>query len=385
MAKKESLWTESEISFLRENYTRLPIAAIAAQLGRNYEAVRHKAGRIGIRKREWHGEFTPEEDEFLRERYARSPMSEMTALLGRHHNSIRQHAHRLGLVNGEQVRLRAIASAVRHDYFAQIDSPVKAYVLGLMATDGCVGSGPKGRISFKVAAKDRELAELVRDEISPQSAIGIYAVAPLPGYTKVREVASFAVGSPRLRTDLASLGVVPRKTFILRWPDLQPGMAAPFILGCFDGDGHLAWKGSPWRWRWNLYSASEPFLAAAHEAIRQQVGLDLKKDVSKRGLHELRLNGGQRIEVLDAWLHADVPGLGRKRLPPGAYAHAEQEILARRSEVARRQSLPSYAPEQFERARHLRALGHPWNEIAIAVGVNRSTLHKWIKRESQAQ
>ena len=310
---REPLWTESQISFLCENYVQLSIADIAAELGRSYESVRRKAAKVGVQRQEWGRNFTAEEDALVREKYGSVPMSEMVGLLGRHPNSIRWHARALGLVNVEQVKRATMASAVRHDYFSQIDSPVKAYILGLLATDGNVGSA-NNSVKLKVSIKDIELPELVRDEVSPLSSVRTYVAPPLPGYTRERPVAQVAVSSPQMKRDLGKLGVVPRKTFITRWAALDPRFAASFILGCFDGDGTLFVRGRPGRWQWMLYSASESFLRAAHQVICQHTGLDLIRATSRRGLHELRLNGGRRIQILDAWLHADVPGLSRKRL-----------------------------------------------------------------------
>lgn len=311
---REPYWTEAEISFLRENYIEMPIATIADHLGRSYEAVRRKAAKVGAQRQTWGEKFSPTEDDLLRERYASASMSEMTALTSRHPNSIRHRARMLGMVNYEQVKRSTIASGIRHDYFSRIDSPIKAYALGILATDGTVASAGNG-ISLKLGYKDAGLVEMVRDEISPHSIVHAYTIPPLPGYTKERKVAHLAVSSAQIKADLRMYGVVPRKTFILQWPGLlERHLAAPFILGCFDGDGTLASHGQAWQWRWALYSASEPFLADARQVIREHTGLDLIQATSRRGLHEIRLNGARRIRLLDSWLHADVQGLTRKRV-----------------------------------------------------------------------
>jgi Homeodomain-like domain len=383
---REPNWTESELGFLRENYIRIPIADIAVQLGRSYEAVRRKAAKVGAQRQEWGEPFTAEEEDLLREKYAALPMSEMVALLRRHPNSIRQRASALGLVNMEQVKRTAMASGVRHDYFSQIDSPTKAYLLGLLATDGTVNSASNA-ITLKISIKDIELVELLRDEISPRSMVHTYTMAPLPGYTKERQVANITVCSAQLKADLGYLGVVPRKTFTLQWPDLQPQFTAPFLLGCLDGDGMLHLDARPGCWQWSLYSASAPFLAAAQAAIRQHIGLDLRRCTSKRGLHELRLTGGRRIQVLDAWLHADVAGLSRKRLPEGAYARALQEKHVRLSEAARKRALsampairrPRFSLEARDRAQRLRIQGLSLTQIATDLGVSRSTIYRWTQ------
>jgi hypothetical protein len=380
---REPAWTDDEIRFLRENYIRVSITDIAIELGRSYEAVRRKASKVGVQRQGWGEKFTPEEDRILLERYVTSPMSEMVALLKRHHNSIRARARTLGLVNEEQVKRAKIAAGIRHDYFSQIDGPLKAYLLGLLAADGCVSSTDNS-IKLKVSAKDVVLVELLRDAISPHSVVRVDTLEPLPGYTKKRKAAAMSVSSAQMKADLGQLGIVPRKTFTIQWPRLAPQFTAPFILGCFDGDGMLRWSGQPWQWRWCLYSASESFLTDAHEAIHRHLGLDLKQAVSVRGLHELRLNGGKTIQVLDAWLHADVPGLNRKRLPSGAYDHAQQVILAERAERARKRTLAYRAPEKVKDVQRLRAQGATLDQIAAETGVNKNAVWNWINNRRLA-
>lgn len=376
---REPLWTESEIDFLRANYTQLRTVEIASRLGRSYESVRRKASKVGVQRQNWGTRFTPEEDALIREKFTISPMSEMVALLGRHHNSIRFRARSLGLENGEQVKRADIASAIRHHYFGQVDTPMKAYLLGLMATDGTVALKTNA-ISLKVGLKDIELAELARDEISPRSAVRVYTYPPLPGYAKERKVAQFGVSSPQIKADLVELGVVPRKTFIIEWPRLAPEFTAPFMLGCFDGDGHLSCRGKAWTWRWHLYSASEGFLASAREVIRQHVGLDAKKATSKRGLHVIRVNGANSVRIMDEWLHADVSGLARKRLPAGACADAEQATASRLREMGRRRTLSRHSLEDLERARELRSQGLTLRQAADATGISSSVIYRWTTK-----
>jgi hypothetical protein len=327
--------------------------------------------------------FTPAEDAYIRENYESSRTQDVAAALGRHPESIRQRARRFGLVNACQVSRREIRAAVRHDYFSQIDSPVKAYVLGLLASDGTIASAHNG-VGIKAKLADADVVKFVRDELSPKSQIGEYVLPPLPGYTTERPYVMFSVGSAQMKTDLARLGIVPRKSLIVTCPELPPHLENSFILGCYDGDGCLKAEGRPADWRWELYSASEIFLVAVREAIRRHTGFELLKSVSGRRLHQLRLNGGRSVQILDAWVHANVDGLDRKRLVPGAYDRAEQEIAARRKAVGRRRSLALYPQEQREQVHQLRSLGLSLDRIVAETGVSRSVVYRWIKRAAEA-
>jgi hypothetical protein len=323
--------------------------------------------------------FTPAEDAYIRENYESSRTQDVAAALGRHRESVRGRARRLGLVNACQVSRREIRAAVRHDYFSQIDSPVKAYILGLLASDGTIASA-HNKVGIKAKLADADVVKFVRDELSPRSQIGEYVLPPLPGYAAERPYVMFSVGSAQMKADLARFGIVPRKSLIVTYPELPPHLENNFILGCYDGDGCLQAEGRPADWRWELYSASEIFLVAAREAIRRHTGFELLKGVSRRGLHQLRLNGGRSVQVLDSWVHADVAGLDRKRLAPGAYDRAEQAVADRRKEAGRKRALAVYPAERREQVRQLRSLGLSLDRIVAETGVSRSVVHRWIKQ-----
>jgi len=90
---------------------------------------------------------------------------------------------------------------VRHDYFSRLQSPRQAYVLGLLAADGNV-FGP--RVAIELSAKDKQLTELVRDELAP----GIKLRSRPRGSIGM---VVFSVTSRQLASDLAYLGVTERK------------------------------------------------------------------------------------------------------------------------------------------------------------------------------
>jgi hypothetical protein len=379
-------WIAADEEFLRANSPRMTYAEIGSAVGRSAKAVKNKSLIMGLLRPDPPRPFTPEEDACLRESFESIPMSEVAGRLGRHVESVRQRSRILGLswapglVNRTTGRRAAVLrSGVRSDYFSEIDSPIKAYVLGLLASDGYVAF-EQNTIGLKVHSKDVALVELVRDELSPASLIHSGTMPPLPGYSTWRSYVAFSVGCAQMKTDLISLGITPRKSHTLKYPELPPHLENSFILGCFDGDGCLQTTGHPGKWQWHLYSASEDFLIGAREAASRHTGLELCMNTSKRGLHRLRLNGGKAGTILDAWLHADVPGLARKRLTEGAYARAEQEVAASRLKAGRKRALAVHPSEEVERALNLRAQGLTFKQITAATGISAGVVCRWTKR-----
>lgn len=207
-------------------------------------------------------------------------------------------------------------SAVRHDYFSVLDTPVKAYVLGLLASDGNVSS-KDNRIAWCLSSKDECLAEFLRDELAPNHLlhhfVNVNSFSPRPRVT-------LRFSSKQMVNDLARYGIGPRKSFTLRWPnELPDSLAHAFLLGAFDGDGCMTTGRHQTRWypRWYLVSASKAFLEDVASIVNRLIGLKMTppylKPNSNQTTYALRISG-RGAHILDEWMHQDGLGLVRKRI-----------------------------------------------------------------------
>lgn len=198
--------------------------------------------------------------------------------------------------------------AVRHDYFQHIDSPVKAYVLGLLASDGCIQAQHYG-ISLEIHEKDIEIVELARNELAPLHEIK---------HRSDRPAVRLGISSRQMKEDLIGLGVTPRKSLTLTYPGIPAEYDNSFILGCFDGDGSLSFTKPTNKHRrypqWKLASGSRGFLLEVQRRIAINTGIAIGGPYREGGILTLATNWG-KVTPVDAWLHADMPGLTRKRLP----------------------------------------------------------------------
>jgi hypothetical protein len=255
---------------------------------------------MGKSQRAW----TADQDAYLATHYANTPMTTLADVLGHTIIGIRRRARFLDLL-----RARTIATqAIHHDYFSALDTPLKAYIVGLLAADGTVSSD-EPRIRLKLHVKDACLVEMVREELAPYTPLQRRAAA-----------IEFAVSSPQLVADLARFGVVPRKSYCLKWPGKIPVLLHhAFLLGYFDGDGSLTMaptRAGNTSLAWTLYGFPG-FLSAASDVIAAQAGVHVAgpdPDRRKDTLHRIRAFG-RHARTLDEWLHHDGLGLARKRIP----------------------------------------------------------------------
>jgi hypothetical protein len=194
--------------------------------------------------------------------------------------------------------------SVDHTFFNVIDSPLKAYLLGLLAADGNV-LHRSPRITLELAVKDIELVELLRDTIAPAARIRLR-----------RNAAVLAVTSAALADDLGRWGVRPRKTYDHDWPALLPEEAKrPYLLGYFDGDGFTTIS-RPWGTyeyaRWGLLGTL-PFVEGARGFIESALGLR-RRAIHPKGIIASYYVTGKDALAIDAWLHEGLElGLARKR------------------------------------------------------------------------
>jgi len=116
------------------------------------------------------------------------------------------------------------------NYFEEIDSIPKAYFLGWMFTDGNIKGLDSARI--QVQEKDRDVLDLFLEEIN--------GTTKMIKYEKGKEQYPILwMNSRKLVSDLVSLGCIPRKTFVVKPPNIPKKFQKPFWRGCWEADGSL--------------------------------------------------------------------------------------------------------------------------------------------------
>jgi hypothetical protein len=121
--------------------------------------------------------------------------------------------------------------------FAVVDTPEKAYWLGILITDGYViEPGRVGSPLVGLQMTDREAAEGFRDFLGLQHPV--LRIEPRGERHQVMYRA--ACHSRRMARDLARFGVVPRKSHQTFLPLLAEELMPHLLRGLFDGDGTVS-------------------------------------------------------------------------------------------------------------------------------------------------
>ena len=145
-------------------------------------------------------------------------------------------------------RRRGNISNCNPHYFKNIDTPQKAYFLGLLMADGCITEkkrNPNNKtLRIELCIEDKyileEFARALDSTLTVKESFGNGKPYEVGGkiYYNNKHECYFSLGCIELIEDLMQYGCVPRKSKILKkLPDIPEDLYKDFILGFYDGDG----------------------------------------------------------------------------------------------------------------------------------------------------
>lgn len=231
---------------------------ITAELSMNEIAARLGIAQTTVRRRLRKLELEPRSGREAGLLAARKGKYYMQSEVGRKAHSKAQRGHQSNL----QLKYN-------RDYFKHFSRNM-AYILGYIASDGCVSDK-----NVLFCSKDRELLEKInhelKSEVTVKNKAGYYALS----YT-----------SKRMINDLKKLGITQRKTFTLKPLKIPRKFHADFIRGFFDGDGCFAYHKTLNTYKSMITNASKSMLEWIHKNSPTQKGVVYKR--KNTNCHELR-------------------------------------------------------------------------------------------------
>jgi hypothetical protein len=134
-----------------------------------------------------------------------------------------------------------------------------AYVLGVFCTDGnLTDSGGYYRAS--ISQKQRELLDKCLALMNCDAKLSWCAKRGQAG-----ALYQFFIGDQEVCRDLIRLGIRPRKSRVIRFPEIRTDYVRHFIRGCWDGDGSIYQEGRHSSWNASFISGSPAFAASLHD------------------------------------------------------------------------------------------------------------------------
>ncbi len=191
--------------------------------------------------------------------------------------SQREMARRLGIGNTTinrwctELGFHHVKHTVNENFFDELNEN-SVYVLGYIFADGNISWNPKKgyqALTITAAEKDNMHLEKVRKLISSSK--------PLL-YSDKTKSNRLIVNNKKICQKLMKIGVVPRKSLIVKFPKIPGGYLRHFVRGVIDGDGTVRYvkrKRSSY-FEIQISSGSPMFLKRLRNVIKKNVGVDAK-------------------------------------------------------------------------------------------------------------
>ncbi len=193
-----------------------------------------------------------------------------------------------------------------HNYFHTIDSPEKAYFLGWLISDGCVvcrsKSGRSPAISLELKSADKYIIEMFADVLGADK-------SHVRDFQK-RDHSYFRFASQEMADDLASYGVVERKSTVNHFPELSQEMMSHAIRGYFDGNGTVTIDRHGYL-RFAFYG-SQYICEELRQYLHEHIGLRLNT-VGKSTCYHVWWGGISQARAFYDYIYADCGQLFLRR------------------------------------------------------------------------
>lgn len=188
---------------------------------------------------------------------------------------------------------------VNENYFKTV-SPEMFYILGFISADGSVSWDTiKGYYSLTITAakKDGDHLEKIRSLLKSSK--------PLL-YSETTESYRLIINNKQICRDLMKFGIIPRKSLVMKFPDLPDKYLKDFIRGYIDGDGSLQYFKRPRSPYFSLMicSGSIDFMESLEEIIFQKLEIKARITKTKNNCFVMRYFC-QRGLKLAYWIYED--------------------------------------------------------------------------------
>lgn len=196
---------------------------------------------------------------------------------------------------------------VNDSFFEELDSPIKAYLLGWIYSDGCVFAYEEKNyygFSIKLQKKDAYILEFFKEQLESDSIIHDEEY-------NGRVYSFLKIGSKKIYNDLLQYGLFPRKTHYLTYPfDLDMDHRA-FILGIFEGDGSTSVPIKSTISPIISFTGTQALLNGIQDIICNKTGIpkNTKPKLRKNTTYELRFEGFNIVRTVRDWLYSWEPSL----------------------------------------------------------------------------
>ena len=219
-------------------------------------------------------------------KYYNTTVSNIKKILQKHNIYIRNRKEQNVLTNQKRQK------NLNHNYFSNIDSYNKAWLLGFLMADGTVRKN-SNEIKIGLSFKDKEILEKIKKEINSDKQIKDYETSN--GF----QITEFRWNSKQHKEDLSKYGIVNKKTFLpTHLPKFSNNkLTLAFILGFYDGDGSISINKQGYV-RMRFCAHRKELLEDIANFFQKEYGAKFSLSQDVRSLYELSTSTTYCIKIL---------------------------------------------------------------------------------------
>lgn len=254
--------------------------------------------------------FTEEQQEEIISAYLNNYLSmrEIGNIFGVSKNVIK----RILLENSIEIRTSNHHYKADYDKFHNINSAEKAYWLGFIAADGCVYKR-KENASLVINLSSKDKQHLINFRTFMNSNVEIKDFVQEKRFSNNTQMSKIVLNSKELVEDLITTGTIPRKSLILKKPNIEEKFFMPYIKGYFDGDGSIYKTNQSNNFSISLLGTKE-FLLWVEKVLEWDARLEQRIKDSSKNNYYIRCGGTNKPYLIMRKFYESVNiGLERKQ------------------------------------------------------------------------
>jgi len=194
------------------------------------------------------------------------------------------------------------------DFFDEIDTEEKAYILGLLYADG-YNNTDRNSVSLGLKETDREVLNKITALIQPSKPLQYVNTSKTKGFENTQNQYRLVIANKHISERLVELGCGKAKTHNLKFPteeQVPSHLIRHFIRGYFDGDGSVSGD----KQKQFSFVGTIDFLLSLQRILKEELGfsetkLDQRHKDSDNNIRSLRYCGVNQCITFRDWLYKD--------------------------------------------------------------------------------
>lgn len=226
-------------------------------------------------------------------------------------------------------KMQKINININNNFFEEINTELKAYLLGFFAADGTINKNDNG-MAIHIQSRDREVLDYYADAFNVPKQYYFYPAKKETHQPKIKLVIHSAIN----KRNLLALGFPPNKTyemFSLPTDIMDENLIRHFVRGYFDGDGSIILPSKKSRvTKFKITSSNLAFLQYCKKVFEDFGCYNIKIEFPKNDFAKtLYIQNKPSIKLVYNYLYLNSNFYLKRKFDKMFYVAQQQEIVVK--------------------------------------------------------